>query len=163
MRLERGQLGDAVADRLRGLVERFAFRRRERQLDDLLDATLAEHRGHAQVDARVAVLALKVRGRRHDALLIEQDRFDHQRGARGGRVERAAGLEERDDFTPESDVDVLVEFEPGHVPGFFGLFDMEEELSALLGRAADVNTPAGLNKYFRQEVLEEAEVQYAQG
>jgi predicted nucleotidyltransferase len=66
----------------------------------------------------------------------------------------------RDDFGPESDVDVLVEFEPGHVPGL-AFFDMEEELSDLLGRKVDLNTPGFLSPYFRDEVLEEAEVQYA--
>ena len=66
----------------------------------------------------------------------------------------------RDDFGPESDVDVLVEFESGHVPGL-AFFDMEEELSDLLGRKVDLNTPGFLSPYFRDEVLEEAEVQYA--
>ena len=69
----------------------------------------------------------------------------------------------RDDFRPDSDVDVLVEFEPGHVPGFFRLFDMEEELSVLLGgRKADLRTPQDLSRYFRDEVIAHAEVQYAQ-
>jgi uncharacterized protein len=54
----------------------------------------------------------------------------------------------RDDFRPDSDVDVLVEFEPGHVPGlrFFGL---ERELSEILGRKVDLNTPSFLSPYFR--------------
>lgn len=65
----------------------------------------------------------------------------------------------RDDFTPDSDVDVLVEFEPGTRIGwrFFGL---EQELSEILGRKVDLNTPGFLSKYFRDEVLAEAEVQY---
>lgn len=68
----------------------------------------------------------------------------------------------RDDFGPQSDIDVLVEFEPGHVPGFFGLFDMEEELSRLFGgRKVDLRTPQDLSRYFRNEVLAGAEVQYA--
>ena len=66
----------------------------------------------------------------------------------------------RDDFGPESDVDVLVEFEPGHVPGL-AFFAMEQELSELLGRKVDLNTPQFLSKYFRDRVIEEAEVQYA--
>lgn len=65
----------------------------------------------------------------------------------------------RDDFTPESDVDVLVEYEPGHTPGL-RFFRMEEELSELLGRKVDLNTPAFLSPYFRQEVLKEAEALY---
>jgi len=68
----------------------------------------------------------------------------------------------RDDFSPASDIDVLVEFEAGHVPGFFRLFDMEEELSRLFrGRKVDLHTPQDLSRYFRGEVLARAEVQYA--
>lgn len=67
----------------------------------------------------------------------------------------------RDNFTPESDIDVLVEFGPGANASFFTLFDMEEELSGIFcGRRVDVNTPGGLSKYFRNEVLAEAEVMY---
>ena len=69
----------------------------------------------------------------------------------------------RDDFGPGSDVDVLVEFEPGHVPGFFRLFDMEEELSSLLGgRKVDLRTPEDLSRYFRAEVIARSLVQYVQ-
>jgi predicted nucleotidyltransferase len=67
----------------------------------------------------------------------------------------------RDDFGPESDVDVLVEFESGHVPGL-GFFSMEEELSRILGRKVDLNTPGFLSPHFRDEVLAEAEIGYAQ-
>ena len=67
----------------------------------------------------------------------------------------------RDDFTPESDVDVLVEFEPEHVPGL-AFFGMEEELSGLLGRKVDLNTPGFLSRHFREEILTEAEVQYVE-
>ncbi len=70
----------------------------------------------------------------------------------------------RDDFRPDSDVDVLVDFEPGHVPGFFRFFDMEEELSALFeGRKVDLRTPEDLSRYFRDRVVAQAEVQYARG
>ena len=70
----------------------------------------------------------------------------------------------RPDFQPDSDIDVLVEFEPDHIPGLFGIARMERELSALLGgRKVDLRTPEDLSRYFRQGVLEEAEVQYAQG
>jgi predicted nucleotidyltransferase len=65
----------------------------------------------------------------------------------------------RDDFGPDSDVDVLVEFEPGRTPGF-GFFSIEIELSQLLGRPVDLNTPNSLSKYFRDEVLEEARAIY---
>ena len=68
----------------------------------------------------------------------------------------------REDFGPDSDVDVLVEFEPGHVPGF-AFFAMETELSEILGRKVDLNTPNFLSHYFRDRVLQEAEVQYAEG
>jgi len=70
----------------------------------------------------------------------------------------------REDFAPDSDVDVLVDFEPGHVPGFFRLFDMEEELSGLLdGRKVDLRTPEDLSRYFRDRVVAQAEVQYVRG
>ena len=69
----------------------------------------------------------------------------------------------RDDFRPDSDVDVLVEFEPGYTVGLIRFAGMELELSDILGRRVDLRTPADLSRYFRQEVLESAEVQYAQG
>jgi predicted nucleotidyltransferase len=82
------------------------------------------------------------------------------------RITRLAvfGSALRDDFGLDSDVDVLVDFEPGHVPGFFGLFDMEEELSVLFdGRKVDLRTPQDLSRYFRDRVVAQAEVQYACG
>jgi predicted nucleotidyltransferase len=66
----------------------------------------------------------------------------------------------RDDFRPESDVDVLVEFEPGTHIGLIGLAGVEIELGELLGRKVDLNTPGCLSDYFRDKVLSEAEVQY---
>lgn len=69
----------------------------------------------------------------------------------------------RDDFRPDSDVDVLVEFEPGYSIGLIRLAGIELELSQLIGRKVDLRTPADLSRYFRQEVLDSAEVQYAQG
>ena len=58
----------------------------------------------------------------------------------------------RDDFRPDSDIDVLVEYEPGHVPGFISLSHIRRELSAILGRNADMRTPASLSDYFRDTV-----------
>ena len=70
----------------------------------------------------------------------------------------------REDFHPESDIDVLVEFEPNSVPGLFGISRMERELSAIFGgRKVDMRTPEDLSRYFRQEVVEKAEVLYVQG
>ena len=69
----------------------------------------------------------------------------------------------RDDFRPDSDVDVLVEFEPGHTPGLFRLGDMSQELSSLLGgRRVDLRTPNDLSHYFRDEVIASAEMGYGQ-
>ena len=68
----------------------------------------------------------------------------------------------REDFSPESDVDCLVEFEPGKIPGYIRLAGMENELSKLMGRKADLRTPNELSRYFRQEVLDSAVVQYVQ-
>lgn len=63
---------------------------------------------------------------------------------------------------PDSDVDLLVEFQPGQEPGLLGLAAIGIELSKLIGgRAVDLRTPQDLSKYFRDEVLRTAEVQYA--
>ena len=68
----------------------------------------------------------------------------------------------RPDFGPESDIDVLVEFEPGAQVGFFELYDLEQELSRILGgRRVDLRTPEDLSRYFRDEVVAHAQVQYA--
>lgn len=70
----------------------------------------------------------------------------------------------RNDFNPESDIDVLVEFEPEHVPGLLGIARMERELSELFGaRKVDLRTAEDLSRYFRDAVLKEADLQYAQG
>jgi hypothetical protein len=66
----------------------------------------------------------------------------------------------REDFRPDSDIDVLVEFEPGHVPGF-AIVAMENELSRLAGRKVDLRTPRDLSRYFREQVIREAKVRYA--
>lgn len=66
----------------------------------------------------------------------------------------------RDDFCNSSDVDFLVEFEPEHIPGYFRLTGMAIELSEMINRKADLRTPKELSHYFRQQVLQEAVVQY---
>jgi predicted nucleotidyltransferase len=65
----------------------------------------------------------------------------------------------RDDFGPKSDVDVLVEFERGKTPGL-AFFRMQSELSEIIGHKVDLNTPGFLSKYFREQVMREAQVQY---
>ncbi len=67
----------------------------------------------------------------------------------------------REDFRPDSDVDVLVEFEPEHVPGLFALIRMQLEFSDLIGREADFRTPNDLGRFLRDRVVASAEVQYA--
>ncbi len=67
----------------------------------------------------------------------------------------------RSDFGPESDVDVLVDFQPGHVPGLIGLAGLELELSELLGgRKVDLNTPGFFRPSLRKRIVDEAVVQY---
>ena len=66
----------------------------------------------------------------------------------------------RDDFGPESDIDVLVEFEPGHVPGL-GLITIEDELSELLGYPVDLVIAKSVIPPLRARILAEAQVQYA--
>ena len=69
----------------------------------------------------------------------------------------------REDFGPESDIDLLVEFESDRIPGLLGVVSMELELSGVFGgRKVDLRTPEELSPYFRQAVLDAAEVQYAQ-
>ncbi len=68
----------------------------------------------------------------------------------------------RADFREDSDLDILVEFDPEHIPGL-AFFAMQEELSEILGRKVDLNTPECLSRYFRHNVLQEAQVQYAEG
>ena len=80
---------------------------------------------------------------------------------RANRIRRLAlfGSVLRDDFGPDSDVDVLVEFEPEARVGL-RFFELEQELSEILGRKVDLNTPGFLSRHFRDEVLAEAEDQY---
>ena len=66
-----------------------------------------------------------------------------------------------DRFGPDSDVDVLFEFDAEHIPSLFDVAAMEEELSEILGRKADMRTPRDLSRYFRDEVVQIALVQYA--
>jgi len=66
----------------------------------------------------------------------------------------------RDDFSPTSDVDILVEFQPGAKVGLLAFARMERELSAIVTRKVDLNTEGFLSRYFRGDVLKEAEVQY---
>lgn len=68
-----------------------------------------------------------------------------------------------DRFSEASDIDVLVEFDPAHVPGFFGLIEMEDELALIMGRKADLHTPMDLSRYFREDVLKQAYLLYGQG
>lgn len=69
----------------------------------------------------------------------------------------------RSDFRPDSDIDVLIEFEQGHGTGFFGLAHMEREISEVLGgRKVDMHTPQELSQYFRYDVISSAVVQYAE-
>jgi len=67
----------------------------------------------------------------------------------------------RDDFGPESDVDVLVEFEPGYRLGLFELIRTQRGFSDMIGREADFRTPEDLGRYMRARVMAESEVQYA--
>jgi len=66
----------------------------------------------------------------------------------------------REDFSPESDVDILVEFEPGTRMGLIRLSGLEIELGKIVGRKVDLNTAGFLSKYYRDQILSEADVQY---
>lgn len=81
------------------------------------------------------------------------------------RIQRLSlfGSTLKDTSRPDSDVDLLVEFETGATPNLFDMVVIEQGLSALLGgRRVDLRTPRDLSRYFREEVVRTAEVQYAQ-
>jgi predicted nucleotidyltransferase len=67
----------------------------------------------------------------------------------------------REDFGPESDIDVLVEFPPDSGIGLFEFVDLQRELAEIIGREVDLHTPASLSHFFREDVVESAEVAYA--
>ena len=94
-------------------------------------------------------------------LAVDRDAIAHF--CRNNHIRRLSffGSVLRDDFRPDSDVDVLIEFEPGHVMGLLRLARAERELSGLLGRKVDLRTPGDLSRHFRQQVLDTAEEQYA--
>jgi len=66
-----------------------------------------------------------------------------------------------ENFGPESGVDVLVEFDPKHIPGLIALSGIKRELSQILHRKVDMRTPNDLSRYFRNRVLRDAVTQYA--
>ncbi len=90
---------------------------------------------------------------------VDQERLAEFCRQNGVRRLAIFGSALRDDFAPGSDVDVLIEFEPGRTPGL-RFFWMQEELSRLFDRTVDLHTPASLSRYFRSQVLAEAEDQY---
>jgi predicted nucleotidyltransferase len=98
------------------------------------------------------------------SLKVEVPREEIAAFCRHHRIRKLAffGSVLRDDFTPESDVDVLVEFEPGTRVGLIGFAGIENELSLLIGRKVDLNTAECLSPYFRDEVLRDAEAAYEQ-
>ena len=63
-------------------------------------------------------------------------------------------------FRSESDIDILVEFEPEHVPGLFGVARLERELSERFGRKVDLRTAEDLSRFFREEVVSTTRLQY---
>ncbi|NDD59174.1 MAG: nucleotidyltransferase [Chlamydiae bacterium] len=63
-------------------------------------------------------------------------------------------------FTTSSDVDIIVKFDKNHIPGLFGISDIQEELTQIVGREVDLKTPNSLSRYFRDQVLTEAQVLY---
>lgn len=92
---------------------------------------------------------------------LEIDREALERVCRKHHIRRLAlfGSALRDDFGPESDVDVLVEFESEHVPGL-AFFEIEDQLSKVFDRKVDLNTPQFLSRNYRERVLRQARVQY---
>jgi len=92
-------------------------------------------------------------------IAIDQEQLE--RFCRQHHIRRFAffGSVLRDDFSPDSDIDVLVEFEPGHTPGL-AFFGIEAELSRILGRKVDLNTPGFISHQYRDQIMREAETRY---
>ncbi|MDR4496402.1 MAG: nucleotidyltransferase domain-containing protein [Candidatus Scalindua sp.] len=67
----------------------------------------------------------------------------------------------RDEYTSESDIDILVEFEAEHIPGLMDIAGMEVELTEMVGRKVDLRTPGELSRFFRDDVLSKARIEYA--
>jgi predicted nucleotidyltransferase len=98
----------------------------------------------------------------HDRFTISQFELEHFCREHGIRRLSLFGSALKGTAGPDSDVDLLVEFEPGRIPGLLALAEMEAELSeALGGRRVDLRTPNDLSELFRDAVMETAEVQYA--
>jgi predicted nucleotidyltransferase len=93
--------------------------------------------------------------------MFETNTLQIEKFCKKNRISKLAffGSAVRKDFTPVSDVDVLVEFAPGHIPGY-QFFAMEKELSNLLGRKVDLETIGFLNPKIRDHILSEAVVAY---
>jgi predicted nucleotidyltransferase len=110
---------------------------------------------------RVEVLIVPLPARAGSAARLEIPPERVAEFCRRHRIRRLAlfGSVLRDDFGPESDVDVLVEFETGYRPGL-AFFGVQEELAELFGRPVDLNTAQDLSRYFREDVLHTAEVIY---
>lgn len=90
---------------------------------------------------------------------VPHDRIEAFCRANGIRRLAMFGSVLRDDFLSDSDIDVLIEFQPGVRVGL-AFIRMQEELSAILGRRVDLHTPATLSDYFRDEVMHEAQEVY---
>ena len=98
------------------------------------------------------------------AVKLDVDKQEVAEFCRKNHIRRLAlfGSVLREDFGPDSDVDVLVEFDPEHVPGLFGVSRLARDLSSLFGgRHVDLRTAEDLSRYFRAQVVAAAEVQYA--
>lgn len=98
-------------------------------------------------------------------LLQEIDRVRVAEFCRRNHIRRLSlfGSALRSDFGPTSDIDLLVEFDPEHIPGLFRVAGMEIELSETLGRKVDLRTEGDLSRYFRQEVVDSAEELFVHG
>lgn len=93
---------------------------------------------------------------RNEALQRIADAFPRIKGDYGLRSISLFGSMARDEAGPGSDVDLLVEFEPGRACGFFTFFRLQRELEAVLGAPVDLVTPDALKRQLREAILAEA-------
>ncbi len=140
--------------RLQQLQKSDVFRRADEMIVRLAERNVGYEVEEVMADVAEAIAEVRLASMGVDRSVIEEFCRRHHI-----RKLSLFGSVTRSDFTAESDIDVLVEFDPAHVPGF-EFFSMRSELSHLLGRQVDLNTAGFLSDHFRDDVLDQATVYY---
>jgi predicted nucleotidyltransferase len=147
-------------------VEIFCFRDERLEDSDNLEAAVEPFREIADAGLNPAPCGNRMIRTMSEQNKIQLPREEIAEFCKRNRIRKLSlfGSALRENFRQDSDVDLLVEFQTGAAPSFLDLARMERELAGLLGgRKIDLRTPKELSRYFRDEVLSSASVQYAEG